>query len=58
MNKASRVNARKTQCPVCGIWVSSLRKHKARGRCKYQHIRLKDRMFRKMVNDSNTLNFF
>ena len=30
-------------CPICGIVVSNLRKHKARNRCDKQHIRLKDK---------------
>lgn len=27
------------KCPDCGVQVNNLRKHKARNRCEYQHIR-------------------
>lgn len=27
------------KCPECGIWVSNLRKHKKRNRCRRQHLR-------------------
>jgi len=31
------------RCEKCGVFVSNLRKHKERKRCRLQHIRRKDR---------------
>lgn len=28
----------KARCPICGVFVSSLARHKRRGRCSQQHI--------------------
>ena len=49
MNNINRMDTRKTKCPKCGIYVSNLRKHKARGRCFVQHIRRKDRQIQKLL---------
>lgn len=39
MDKSCRNHNGKKVCPECGVVVSNLRKHKARNRCKVQHIR-------------------
>ena len=49
MNNINRMDTRKTKCPKCGVYVSNLRKHKARDRCSMQHIRYDKRRFLKLI---------
>ena len=56
MNNINRTDTHKTKCPKCGIYVSNLRKHTARGRCQYQHIRKRIRKFQLMNKKMDWLN--
>ncbi len=56
MNKQNRMDTCKTKCDKCGIFVSNLRKHKARKRCQTQHIRKNIRKFQLMAKKMEWLN--